>query len=328
MAFIGEKTGELTIIAAGTLSLSAGFLALSLAYTLPLIFLSLTLGNSLCAGQHSLSSSLLSRAFEYSGRRAAMGTYNFSGDLGKVCLPFILAIMINLWGWRQATLYFAAGGIILTVILWAFSRKRLIKPVQTKQKNHAAGWGILNRLGFTSLMTIGFIDNSVRTGLLTFLPFLLVEKGVSVPEIGFALTLVFAGGAAGKFVCGLLAEWFGINAMIISTELVTSFCILGTFYLPTTYVWVVLPFLGVALNGTSSVLYASVAEMISPESRSRGYGLYYAVSTGAGIASPFIFGLIGQTWSMHHTFIFLAVLALLVLPFLIGLKKHASSSFP
>jgi MFS family permease len=83
-----------------------------------------------------------------------------------------------------------------------------------------------------------------------------------------------------------------------------------------------------ALNGTSSVLYASVAEMISPESRSRGYGLYYAVTLGAGIVSPFIFGVIGQIWSLHLTFIFLAVLALLVLPFMIGLKKHASSSFP
>ena len=113
--------------------------------------------------------------------------------------------------------------------------------------------------------------------------------------------------------------------MIISTEIVTSICIFGTFYLPTVYVWFIFPFLGMALNGTSSVLYASVAEMISRESRSRGYGLYYAVTLGAGIVSPFIFGLIGQIWSLHHTFIFLSVLALLVLPFMIGLKKHLSS---
>jgi hypothetical protein len=35
-------------------------------------------------------------------------------------------------------------------------------------------------------------------GFLTFLPFLLQSKGAGLSEIGLALTMVFAGGAAGK----------------------------------------------------------------------------------------------------------------------------------
>ncbi len=38
---------------------------------------------------------------------------------------------------------------------------------------------------------------------LTFLPFVLTAKGASVQTIGFALTLVFAGGAVGKLVCAV-----------------------------------------------------------------------------------------------------------------------------
>jgi hypothetical protein len=64
----------------------------------------------MAAGQHGLSSSVLSKAFEVTGRRAAMGTYNFSGDMGKVFLPFLLALMINLWGWRQAITILSIGG--------------------------------------------------------------------------------------------------------------------------------------------------------------------------------------------------------------------------
>jgi hypothetical protein len=60
------------------------------------------------------------------------------------------------------------------------------------------------RSGFALLLTIGVIDSATRMGFLTFLPFLLRAKGAGLPEIGVALTLIFAGGAAGKLVCGFL----------------------------------------------------------------------------------------------------------------------------
>ena len=37
--------------------------------------------------QHPLSSTLVSAAYETGRRRAALGTYNFSGDLGKIAMP-------------------------------------------------------------------------------------------------------------------------------------------------------------------------------------------------------------------------------------------------
>jgi hypothetical protein len=37
--------------------------------------------------QHPLASSLVSRAYETGPRRAALGTYNFAGDLGKIAVP-------------------------------------------------------------------------------------------------------------------------------------------------------------------------------------------------------------------------------------------------
>ena len=96
LSLLGEKVGELTMIAGGTLGLAGGFLILSRSHTFLPILLSLIFAKGTAGGQHGLASSIVSRAFEVSGRRAAMGTYNFSGDLGKVCLPFLVALMINL----------------------------------------------------------------------------------------------------------------------------------------------------------------------------------------------------------------------------------------
>jgi MFS transporter, FSR family, fosmidomycin resistance protein len=315
MALLGEKVGELTIIALGTLGLAAGFIMLSLSYKLTVVIISLVTAKSAAAGQHSLSSALLSRTFEDSGRRTAMGTYNFSGDLGKVVIPFALAMAINLWGWRDATFAVATAVLVAGILLWLFSRQRLTSLPVNPPEEKKRGWGITNRLSFSSLLTMGIIDYSVRVGLLTFLPFLLIEKGTPIAEVGFALTLVFAGGAIGKFACGFMAERFGITAMIVGTELATAAGIISIYYLDPATIWIILPLVGVALNGTSSVLYASVAEIISPQKRSRGYGLYYGLTLGSGAVSPVLFGWLAQSSSLGYVFIFLGALALLTLPF-------------
>lgn len=318
LSLLGERIGELTVIASGTFGLAGGYLLLSTAYTFPAIFISLILAKGMAAGQHGLGSSVLSRIFEDSGRRAAMGTYNFSGDMGKVCLPFIAALMINLWGWRPAIFTLSLGGLAAGAVLWNLARQKevpasLVKP----QENFTmAGrcWGIRDRKGFAALLTIGIIDISVRMVLLTFLPFLLLQKGIPAAQVGFALTLLFAGGAVGKFVCGFLAEWLGVIPMVVATEALTSAGIVSLYWAPPAVLWVLLPLVGIVLNGTSSVLYATVADIISPSGRSRGYGFYYAITLGSGAVAPMIYGMITDLLSLSFTIIATALMVLPTIP--------------
>jgi FSR family fosmidomycin resistance protein-like MFS transporter len=318
LSFLGERIGELTVIAAGTFGLAGGFLLLSRVHSFLAILITLIFTKATGGGQHGLSSSLLSGVFEISGRRAAMGTYNFSGDMGKVCLPFLLALMINLWGWRQAILVLSAFGLAAGAILWMLAREKgrdsLISSSQERSSTKKGDWGIQDSKNFSSLLAIGIIDITTRTALLTFLPFLLLRKGIPMTQVGFALTLLFAGGAVGKFVCGILAEWFGVIPMVVRTEVLTSAGILSLVWSPTSLTWFTLPFVGVVLNGTSSVLYATVAEMISPSARSRGYGLYYAITLGSGAIAPMVYGLLTDSFGLSLTLIAIALIVLLTLP--------------
>jgi len=326
LSFLGEKVGELTVIAGGTFGLAGGFLLLSMAYTFPTIFLSLILAKGTAAGQHGLGSSVLSRVFEESGRRAAMGTYNFSGDMGKVCLPFLVALMINLWGWRPAIFTLSLGGMAAGAVLWALAgKKEFLSPLPQLREElpvEGRGWGIRDRKGFAALLTVGVIDISVRMVLLTFLPFLLLQKGIPAAQVGFALTLLFAGGALGKFACGLLAEWLGVIPMVVATEALTAAGILSLYWASPAALWVLLPLVGIVLNGTSSVLYATVADIISPSGRSRGYGLYYAVTLGFGAVAPMIYGLITDLLGLSFTIIGTALMVLPTIP----LSRFLSSS--
>jgi len=102
--------------------------------------------------------------------------------------------------------------------------------------------------------------------------------------------------------------------MVVGTEILTTAGILSLYWASPSIVWFILPFVGIVLNGTSSVLYATVAEIISPTGRSRGYGLYYAITLGSGAISPMIYGLITDSLGLSFTMISTALMVLITLP--------------
>jgi MFS-type transporter involved in bile tolerance (Atg22 family) len=75
-----------------------------------------------------------------------------------------------------------------------------------------------------------------------------------------------------------------------------------------------LPVVGIALNGTSSVLYGTVAELVVPERRSRVYGVFYTIGIGAGALAPPFFGLLSDIAGVPVTLAVLAVVVLATLP--------------
>jgi len=79
-------------------------------------------------------------------------------------------------------------------------------------------------------------------------------------------------------------------------------------------VLVMLPLLGVALNGTSSVLYGSVAELVVPERRSRAYGLFYTLGIGSGALAPTIYGFLSDWAGVPATLTVIGLVVLVVIP--------------
>src|SRR3546814_10712777 len=78
---------------------------------------------------------------------------------------------------------------------------------------------------------------------------------------------------AGKLACGYLAERVGIIRTVILTEAATGGGILLTLLLPDLAVYALLPFIGVALNGTSSVLYGTIGDLVESDRQPRAFGL-------------------------------------------------------
>src|SRR5437899_17953 len=178
--------------------------------------------------------------------------------------------------------------------------------------------------GFQALSAIGMIDNATRTGLLTVLPFALIAKGSTVAGVGSALALLFAGGAIGKFVCGLVAEKVGVIRTVVLTEAATAAGIVLVVVVPLPAVLATLLPLGIALNGTSSVLYATVADLVTVDRRSRAYALYYTLSVGASSSAPTVYGLLGDAVGVGPTLTTVALGVLVTIPPCLALPASAS----
>jgi MFS transporter, FSR family, fosmidomycin resistance protein len=330
--FLAERWGEARLLAIGTAVTALGYLAAGTSggfAALLACLLAAGLGSSV---QHPLSSSIVSKAYEQGARRVALGTYNFSGDLGKVAVPAAVGLAAAWCGWRAATSVYAAVGLAAAVVL-PFVLARLQvgaaeAPVPRAGSGEPArsGWGIRDPRGFRALSLIQVIDNGTRSGFLTFLPFLLIAKGSPVGGVGLALMLVFAGGAAGKLACGALAERVGIIRTVIITETATGIGILLLLALPLGACLFVLPLLGIALNGTSSVLYGTVADLVTSEGRSRSYGLYYTLTIGASALSPTLYGALSDVVGVPITLTVVSLMVLVTIPLCTVLRPAVTAS--
>jgi MFS family permease len=209
-------------------------------------------------------------------------------------------------------------GIAAAALIFAFTPA--LEGGRTDQTAEARPIAHPQRFGFSLLLSIGVLDSATRMGFLTFLPFLLKMKGADTPTIGLALFLVFAGGALGKLGCAFLGARIGTIATVCLTEGMTAIGILALLPLPLWSDLALLPLIGFALNGTSSVLYGSVPDLVPPARRQRAFGIFYTGTIGAGALSPTLYGLVGDQLGVGITLAIVAAFVLLTLPLALLLR--------
>jgi MFS family permease len=328
---IAERTGERGVLVVGTLVTAAGFIVAGVAggfVSLLVILLVAGLGSGV---QHPLASSIVSQAYETGARRTALGTYNFSGDLGKVAVPAAVAFLAaGLASWRIPAALYGVVGLVAALVIWAVLARLDVgaRPVPRAigATTAGAGWGIRDPRAFQALTLIGMIDNGTRSPFLTFLPFVLIDaKGATLAGVGVAMALLFAGGAVGKLVCGVMAERIGIIRAVVVTEAATTALIIAVLAAPLTLAYALLVPLGIALNGTSSVLYGTVAELVTPERRSRAYGLYYTVTIATSAVAPSLYGLLSDAVGVRATLTVVGLMVLVTIPLCLALRSAVTA---
>jgi FSR family fosmidomycin resistance protein-like MFS transporter len=323
---LAERYGSAIVLALGTALAGLGYCFAGFSSGVPMLVAALFVAGLGASTQHPLASSLIAHAFAGARSLKALGTYNFAGDIGKMTVPAAAALLFVVLPWREALVLLGGFGVLAAVVVFILIPRFAAEAATPKKENAARGGGRLSQYGFPLLLSVGVIDSATRMAFLTFLPFVLTAKGASLPTIGMALTLVFAGGAAGKLVCAFIGARIGAVATVWLTETVTALAIVALLPLSLTAALVLLPVVGVALNGTSSVLYGSVPDLVEPARRQRAFGIFYTGTIGAGAISPAIYGVLGDAVGVPSTLMVVAAVVLLTLPIALALRPALVSA--
>jgi len=324
--FAADRFSAGGVLALGTALAGLGYCCAGLSTSFSALLGALLLCGLGAATQHPIASALVARAFAGPRSLKALGSYNFVGDLGKMTLPATLSLMLLAMPWRPALACLGGLGIAVAVGVYlkapdygSGDAARL--PSGTATTRDTAG----RRFGFIWLVTIGIIDSATRMGFLLFLPFVLTEKGASLQMVGLAMTMVFAGGAVGKLACAFIGARIGVIGTVWLTEGFTMAGILALIPLPLPAALLLLPAIGVALNGTSSVLYGSVPDLVAPNRRTRALSIFYTGTIGSGAVAPILFGRVGDIVGVWYALGCVAGLVLFTLPIAALLRGQMGS---
>ena len=176
--------------------------------------------------------------------------------------------------WRPVLVLLGMVGLVAGAAIFALTPRFAADTGGESAARESAAQGALpgyRRLAFPVLISIGMIDSATRSGFLLFLPFVLTAKGASLPTVGLALTLVFAGGAAGKLICAFIGARIGAMATVWLSEGLTAALILA-----------LLPLASLRLHGSCSTPIVPCARSWlrrAPSSR-RSCGRCSAAATG------------------------------------------------
>ena len=328
-SLLAERFGETRLLVFGLVCAGLGYTSLAFADSYYGVLAALFLAGCGAAFQHSLSSSLVARAFRGPSRRTALGIYNASGDVGKLFFTGMFGVLAGAGlQWQGIVAGYGVAAVAMGAILFLLLRAahRAIANVEStdvsvSDPSASRGWGISHRPAFIALASIVFADIMVQDAFFVFIPFLMLEKEVPTSLAALAVVLTLAGGVFGKFGCGLLAAKLGVVRSLILTEFLTAAGIVVILLAPTLTAFLMLPLLGVVLQGSSSITYGAVSELVSEERQSRGFAVIYTISNAASVAGAVVFGVMSDLFGLSVSMSVMALVVLLPIGFCVVLRQ-------
>ena len=328
VGFMADRVGEFWLLVGGNIWVAVGLIAMSLAPSFALLLAFTLLGGLGGGTQHPLASGIVSRAYDSKARATAVGTVNFAGDLGKMAAPAIALVVALSHGWRGTMLIIGIGAIAFFLASTFIRRSVEIGRAEPLESRSANGDGRddSTTTGFKILSVVGLIDGAVRAAALTFVPFILDDRGMEKTEIFVMLILLLAGGAFGKYICGWFSERHGLISIVWITKASAAVLLVATVYAPMVTIAPLMVLLGVGLNGTSSSLYATVAIFAPQARRSRMYGYFYTTNEIGAFAAPLLFGRLADIFSIRASMALMGLFTATILPVSLALRGYLRPS--
>jgi MFS transporter, FSR family, fosmidomycin resistance protein len=200
--------------------------SLGLAPSYTALMAMVVLGGAGIASFHPQASALATRGM--ANRARWMAVFISAGTLGLAFGPAFFSGLFRARGLAGAA-WGAVPGVLVTVLLLSLLPSATDEDRRTRVKFHLAPLRAVWK-PLTILYLLVFIRSVVQISFTQFLPlYLSRERGYSLTNAGWGLSLFLASGAIGGFIGGHLADRFG-GRRIIMISMIGSVPFLATFF--------------------------------------------------------------------------------------------------
>ena len=306
------------------------------------------------AAFHNISFSYITANTERQSLGRVMSDFTAIGDVGRIPLvsfaAFAAAYSVGpMPGWRAVCL--AYGVLALCAALWLFCTAvkkspsaggntqaansasgplpgSAETPPPRPRRNPFAGFSILKNRDVFLAMLASMLNAFSNDRIFTFLPLLLVAKGIDAKTIGsFALGFTL-GSFVGKMACGRLIDIFGTRKIFVIAGVTLAMLLCALLQSSNLILTVIISLaIGIVTKGTVPVIQTIITEPV------RGATVYDAIfslnSFGRGIINmltPVLFGGIATMWSMEAVYLLMAAVAALgIVPVLLMSRSRTAS---
>ena len=153
-----------------------------------------------------------------------------------------------------------------------------------------------------------------------FLAFFIAVKEVPLSFATLAVALTLVGGVLGKVACGFLVERLGTRLAFTLAQCLSAIGILAIFASGKFLAFVLLPILGAFLQGSTSITYGLVSDLVHRDRVSRGFAAIYTVSSLSALVGPISFGFLCDHYGIGVAMYTMAAVSLLAIPPILILK--------
>lgn len=311
------------VLFVGTLIVAASQLGRSLSDSFPMLLLSVAL---LGLGGPVMSVGLpkvIAEAFTGSRRALASGIYITGAQVGQMAalaLTNVLTVELS-GGWRSALQIYAAVVVVVAVVWVIFARDRNLAAGVDNPGTTSLLRGIRHVVrvpGIWAIVGIGFSGFLASHGYRSWLPEMLVGKGIDATTAGFMAAVPALFGIAGSII---IVRWISHRSRRVT--IIALLTVAGAMMLAAVFATGVLLIVVIAIEGFCAaalmpLMMNILMEMplIGPVYMGAAAGLYFSVGELGGFVGPSIIGaLAGATGSFFAGLLVLSlVMWLMIVP--------------
>ncbi|MBA2446972.1 MAG: MFS transporter [Chloroflexi bacterium] len=215
-------------------------------------------------------------------RGQAMSIYITAGNVGLAVGPAALGLGLPIWG-PAITVPLALPCLLIALAVYVVVPPRVVRG---RGPGSFGATIVKHRVTLGKLLGIATLRSWANVGLGTFLPLLLVERGLSVEDGATALTVLLLFGGIGGLVGGFLSDRVGRDAVIVTSLLLSAPAGWLMLHAPGIWLWIGAALVGFTLNGALLALTVRAQELM-PDSVAMVSGLMLGFTVGmGGLAVP------------------------------------------